>query len=338
VKQDLGGLGPDTSVLPSPVSEKPEDLCASPPGGPKAQTMSKKSLAGSPSGLPRRRVGLIKANKLGARTQQGPQDQIPPLQDKQLALAAIKKLFRQMNLPGQCDSAVGSTPKCPDADDFHELGDRLRERLDAVFPDDSAPVDASPDEIRAEELVRLQATMGKLQLGPTHTLKAFARELERLRPVFAKKRRMLALIDLQAWLCRRLIRQPGRTHRLAAIAFFKGFSAIERLATERGLSAADEQLLVGQVVAEFKNFNNMLTKAGTDRKCFPAPEVPIRSAHPVAPVERLIEFLKEEISGIENLLRSQLGDREKPTEGRSADSASAVTSAGRNRPKYQGHP
>ncbi len=147
MKKNQGGLVRESSALPSPVREKPEDLSA-------PQPISDGCFAGSASGLPRKRVGFIKTNKLDGKMR-GPQDQIPPLQERQMALAATRKLFRQLNLPGQCNSEEGS----PGTAGFHESG----------------------------ELLRLQTIMGKLQLGPTHTLKAFARELEWLRPVWTKK-------------------------------------------------------------------------------------------------------------------------------------------------------
>lgn len=109
--------------------------------------------------------------------------------------------------------------------DFHELEDRVKERLDAVFPDDRVPPDASLGEGKAEALGQLQAIMGELQLGPVHTLEAFAQELERVKPAFAENnRRMLALSALQAGsagvlsisLAACTVRQPLRLSRASA--------------------------------------------------------------------------------------------------------------------------
>jgi hypothetical protein len=126
-------------------------------------------------------------------------------------------------------------------------------------------------------------------------------------------------------------------HRQAAITSFKGFSAIERLATEPGLSAADEWVVVvDQVMAEFKNFKSTLSESNTSRKRVPPAPVQPSTAHPAEPFEKFMDFLRGEFEGLENLLRSQLGDRKAPADARSTDSRRASDSPIRKRPEGRG--
>jgi hypothetical protein len=350
VKQQPGVLVPGPSVPPGAGRERLAGPNALPSPGPKAQTTPNKSLEGPPPGSPRKRVGLIKAHKLAGRVQahadQGSAaGRVLPdaMQDKEQALAAIKKLFRKMDLPGslaaESDSLEASTQGYVGQADFHELGARVGERLDAVFRGERVLPDAPLNEktgsigkngsssrtrafskkpsagthpangqLELEALASLRAIMGELKIGPVHTLEAFARELERLKPAFAEKRRVLALIELQARLCRHLAARSGSMHEQAVVTLLKAFNAMDSLATDRGLSDSDERVLVEQVLHEFKSFKSSLSEKSTGRKG-PTPAKRPDFALAAEPFEKLMDFLRGEFSDLENLLRSQLRPR-----------------------------
>jgi hypothetical protein len=255
--------------------------------------------AGAP-GASNRRITLIKADDPAGRTRapsvRTSLDVRPDASAaKTVELAEIRKLFRKTEPPVNFwdDDTPADAPRSRRAgtDDFQEIGIRVKERLDAVFPDDSVPTEVSREERHRlfcgasgtqgpdqdtqgwtkgssgrrdmpKSLSRLQAIAGEMQLGPLYALDAYAQELERLRAEFEDERHMLVLIELQARLCRYMTARFRSIHQQARTTLLTGFNAMERLTTDIGLSGADRRQLFEQVLQEFKEFNRSLPAGG----------------------------------------------------------------------------
>lgn len=149
--------------------------------------------------------------------------------------------------------------------DLHELGVRVKRRLDEVFPDDAEPSESLREkrEGLSFALGKLQTIAGELQWRiPLGAIEAYAQELNRLQSAFADERHVLVLIKLQSELCRYMTRRRRRIPSRALMVLMMGFRAMERLATDHGLSAASQRRLVERVLGEFMAFKHSLPSGG----------------------------------------------------------------------------
>jgi hypothetical protein len=149
--------------------------------------------------------------------------------------------------------------------DLHELGDRVRRRLDDLFPEEAAPGDGVRErrERLGSGLGKLQAIAGELQWRiPAGALEAYARELKRLRWAFADERHVLLLIRVQSELCRFMIGRSRNIPPRALMVLMTAFKAMERVATDPELSIRSRRRLVERVLTEFMAFKHSLPGRG----------------------------------------------------------------------------
>jgi len=205
--------------------------------------------------------------------------------------------------------------------DLHELGFRVKRRLDEVFPDDAEPSESLREkrEGLSFALGKLQTIAGELQWRiPLGAIEAYAQELNRLQSAFADERHVLVLIKLQSELCRYMTRRRRRIPSRALMVLMMGFRAMERLATDHGLSAASQRRLVGRVLNEFMAFKHSLPARGAARRSERTPaegearrpadrtQLDSRAYYliPVDHLEELQRFLKGEFQRLGSLLAS----------------------------------
>jgi hypothetical protein len=204
--------------------------------------------------------------------------------------------------------------------DLHELGFRVKRRLDEVFPDDAEPSESLREkrEGLSFALGKLQTIAGELQWRiPLGAIEAYAQELSRLQSAFADERHVLVLIKLQSELCRYMTRRRRRIPSRALMVLMMGFRAMERLATDHGLSAASQRRLVGRVLGEFMAFKHSLPSGGAREAYRPpaddgargpaaATRLDSRAYYliPVDHLEALQGFLKGEFQRLGNQLAS----------------------------------
>ena len=199
--------------------------------------------------------------------------------------------------------------------DLNELGFRVKRRLDEVFPDDTEPADALREkrEGLSFALARLQTIAGELQWRiPLGALEAYAAELKRLGSTFADERHMLVLIKLQSELCRYMLHRRRNIPPHALMILMTGFKVMERLATDHGLSVANQRRLVEQVVTEFMSFKHSLPGGGRKPERRAATGARKPAAGPLEPrayylipvdhVEDLRGFLRGEFERLGRLL------------------------------------
>jgi hypothetical protein len=156
--------------------------------------------------------------------------------------------------------------------DLHELGFRVRRRLDEVFPDDAEPSESLREkrEGLSFALGKLQTIAGELQWRiPLGAIEAYAQELSRLQSAFADERHVLVLIKLQSELCRYMTCRRRRIPSRALMVLMMGFRAMERLATDHGLSTASQRRLVERVLGEFMAFKHSLSPGGARATAHP---------------------------------------------------------------------
>jgi len=253
---------------------------------------------------------------------------------KALQMAEIRRLFRKLEPPvdfwEDAPSPGAARHGSAGPQDVREIGARVRERLEEVFPDDSVPTEVSraereglfADPVSApapagasKSLVQLRGIAGAFQPGPFDVLDAYARELERLLPEFEGERHMLVLIELQLRLCRYMGARFRAVHRQAATTLLAGLGAMERLASDSAITAADRRRVFEQVLGEFKSFNRSLSATrsaapprtaradvGRSPKTARQPAPQVAAGH----VDELREFLRQEFRHIENLLLARL--------------------------------
>jgi hypothetical protein len=206
--------------------------------------------------------------------------------------------------------------------DLHELGVRVKRRLDEVFPDDTEPSEALRErrEGLSFALARLQSIARELQWRiPLGSIEAYALELKQLQSAFADERPILVLIKLQSELCRYMTRCRRNIPPRALMILMMGFRAMQRLATDHELSAVSQRRLVGRVLNEFMAFKHSLSTSGGARKAGrqstddgahrPAggSRLDARGAYYLIPVDHLEElqgFLKGEFERLGRLLVS----------------------------------
>lgn len=153
--------------------------------------------------------------------------------------------------------------------DLNELGLRVKRRLDEVFPDDTEPSEALREkrEGLSFALGKLQTIAGEMQWRiPLGAIEAYAQELKRLQSAFADERHVQVLIKLQAELCRYMTQRRRSIPPRALMILMMGFRAMERLATDHGLSAASQRRLVERVLGEFMAFKHSLPARGAARR------------------------------------------------------------------------
>jgi hypothetical protein len=204
--------------------------------------------------------------------------------------------------------------------DLHELGVRVKRRLDEVFPDDAEPSESLREkrEGLSFALGKLQTIAGELQWRiPLGAIEAYAQELNRLQSAFADERHVLVLIKLQSELCRYMTRRRRRIPSRALMVLMMGFRAMERLATDHGLSAASQRRLVERVLGEFMAFKHSLPSGGAHAAARPPADDDARGPAaatrldsrayyliPVDHLEALQGFLKGEFQRLGSQLAS----------------------------------
>jgi hypothetical protein len=203
--------------------------------------------------------------------------------------------------------------------DLHELGFRVRRRLDELFPEDGEPSELQRErrEGLGSALRKIQPIADRLQWRiPVGAIEAFACELKRLRSAFAEERHLVLLIRLQLELCRYMTGRRRNIPPQALMVLMIAFRAMERLATDHRLSISDRRRLVERVLNEFLAFKRTLTADRCTRT--PAPETEPRETSsqtggplkpqayyliPVNHVDDLRGFLKAEFDRLERALR-----------------------------------
>lgn len=203
--------------------------------------------------------------------------------------------------------------------DLHELGFRVRRRLDELFPEDGEPSELQRErrEGMGFELRKIRPIADRLQWRiPVGAIESFARELERLRSAFAQERHLMLLIRLQSELCRYMTGRRRNIPPQALMVLMIAFRAMERLTADHRLTVSERRRLVERVLNEFLAFKRSLT---ADRRPGPpAPETEPCEMRPqiggtlkpqayylipVNHVDELKGFLKAEFDRLERALR-----------------------------------
>ncbi len=207
--------------------------------------------------------------------------------------------------------------------DLHELGFRVRRRLDELFPEDGEQSESQREgrEGLGCALRKIQPIADRLQWRiPVGAIEAFACELERLRSAFAEERHLVLLIRLQSELCRYMTGRRRNIPPQALMVLMIAFRAMERLATDHRLTVPDRRALVERVLNEFLAFKRALTPDRATTSAEPKTVSPDRRPRngdalkpqayyliPVNHVDELRGFLKAEFDRLERALRGKAG-------------------------------
>lgn len=145
--------------------------------------------------------------------------------------------------------------------DINELALRVQKRLDEVFPDEDDAADAftGKREGLAYALSQLRGIAGGLQWRvPLKGIQAYAQELSSIQPMVADEKHLLLLLKVQSELCRYMLARRRRISPRALLLLLRGFTTMERLATDHRLSASRQRDLVARLVMAHLAFKKSL--------------------------------------------------------------------------------
>jgi hypothetical protein len=169
--------------------------------------------------------------------------------------------------------------------DLKDLALRVQKRLDDVFPDEDESAKAAKDrrEGLAYALRQLRSIAGGLQWRvPLKGIQAYAQELSIIQPMVADEKHLLLLVKVQSELCRYMLARRRRISPRALLLLLKGFTTLERLATDHRLSVSRQRGLVARLVTAHLAFKRSLA-AGRLRA---AGKTAARGLPPVTPGRR----------------------------------------------------
>jgi hypothetical protein len=176
--------------------------------------------------------------------------------------------------------------------DLDKLAYRVKKRLDEVFPDsdDTAEVRKQSRETFGYAVSKMRSIAGALQWKvPLRLIQSYAQELTSIRPLAADDQHLVLLIRVQSELCRHMLDRRHNISPRALMLLLKGFTTMERLATDRGLSAARRRELVVPLVKAHLAFKRSLAPSrgvAVEERVTAAegpPAVARQPRHPAAP-------------------------------------------------------
>lgn len=146
--------------------------------------------------------------------------------------------------------------------DIDKLAYRVKKRLDEVFPegDDSSEAWKHRRESFAFALSKMRTIAGALQWRvPLRLIQAYAQELNGVQPMVADDKHLMLLIKVQSELCRHMLDRRRNISPQALMLLLSGFTLMERLAMDHGLSTARRRELVAPLVRAYLSFKRSLT-------------------------------------------------------------------------------
>jgi len=142
-----------------------------------------------------------------------------------------------------------------------KLAQRVKKRLDEVFPDsdDASDTWKHRRESLADALSKMRTIAGALQWKvPLRLIQAYAQELDGIQPMAADETHLVLLIKVQSELCRHMLDRRRHVSPQALMLLLKGFTLMERLAMDQGLSAARQRELIAPLVRAHLAFKRSL--------------------------------------------------------------------------------
>ena len=145
--------------------------------------------------------------------------------------------------------------------DIDKLAYRVKKRLDEVFPDSDDALEARKQsrESFAFAVSKMRNIAGALQWRvPLRLIQSYAQELTSIRPLAADDKHLVLLIKVQSELCRHMLDRRRNISPQALMLLLKGFTTMERLAMDDGLSAARRRELVAALLKAHLAFKRSL--------------------------------------------------------------------------------
>jgi hypothetical protein len=149
--------------------------------------------------------------------------------------------------------------------DLDNLAYRVKKRLDEVFPetDDASEAWKHRRESFAYALSKMRAIAGALQWKvPLRLIQAYVKELNGIQPMVADDKHLMLLIKVQSELCRHMLDRRRNISPQALMLLLRGFTLMERLAMDHGLSTARRRELVAPLVRAHLSFKQSLRPTG----------------------------------------------------------------------------
>lgn len=148
--------------------------------------------------------------------------------------------------------------------DIDKLAYRVKKRLDEVFPDSDEASEAwkQSRESFTDALSKMRTLAGELQWRvPLRLIQSYAQELSGIRLLAADDPHLVLLIKVQSELCRHMLDRRRNIPPQALMLLLKGFTLMEQLAMDHGLSAARRRELVAPLVKAHLAFKRSLAPA-----------------------------------------------------------------------------
>jgi hypothetical protein len=148
--------------------------------------------------------------------------------------------------------------------EIDKLAFRVKKRLDEVFPDgeDASEAGRKKRQHLADALLNMRAIAAALQWKvPLRLIQAYARGLASIQPLVADEAHLALLTKVQSELCRHMLDRRHNISPQALMLLMKGFTLMDRLATDPDLSAARRRELVLPFVKTHLTFKQSLAPA-----------------------------------------------------------------------------
>ncbi|MGE5256170.1 MAG: hypothetical protein ACM3KE_05835 [Hyphomicrobiales bacterium] len=145
--------------------------------------------------------------------------------------------------------------------DINKLAYRVKRRLDEVFPDsdDASEARKQSSESFAYAVSRMRSIAGALQWRvPLRLIQSYEQELAGIRPLAANDQHLVLLIKVQSELCRHMLDRRHKISPRALLLLLKGFTTMERITMDHGLSTARRRELVVPLVKAHLAFKQSL--------------------------------------------------------------------------------
>jgi hypothetical protein len=108
----------------------------------------------------------------------------------------------------------------------------------------------------------MRSIAGALQWRvPLRLIQSYAQELTSIRPLAADDKHFVLLINVQSELCRHMLDRRRNISPQAMMLLLKGFTTMERLAMDDGLSASRRRELVAPLVKAHLSFKRSLARS-----------------------------------------------------------------------------
>ncbi len=166
--------------------------------------------------------------------------------------------------------------------DFTDLAQKVRKRLDEVFPEDeaAAPGFGGPPAGLAPSLTKAGKLAAALQWEvPRHVIRELATELKRIQTRFPAEKQVALLIKVQLELCRYIGACRTGIDPQAPMLLLKSFHLMVRMAAGSKIPAAVRERATRQVLADYSALKERLVSS-QNRDPVPSTSMALRLQRP----------------------------------------------------------